>query len=107
EREKGHRELRLALAPVDQLAEDEAHAGEEQDRVEKGGDDPPAPGAAVVDVVRLDDTKGVRERRHQSMSLRPVRCRNTSSRVDRRVRRCSNSTPRRWISSMRASASSV
>ena len=41
-------ELRLALAPVDQLAEDEAHAGEEQDRVEEGGDDPPAPGAAVL-----------------------------------------------------------
>src|SRR5690606_36384229 len=95
-------DAQVALTPVDQRAEAEPHRREEKDRVDEARDHRAAPGALVGDELRLDGaTSAGQGGDHQSISLRPVSLRNTSSSVERRTRTCSGWTPRsckpRWV----------
>ena len=99
---------RSAFAVVDELAEQDPHRDEEEDRVEQAGGDRGTPGAAVRPRVPPDDRDCAAGRTSHLVDKAPPReRRKTSSSVLRRTRTLSGSTPRSCTARHARSPSSV
>src|SRR4029079_16390268 len=111
--QRGRHELQVAETPevgvrlVNQAPQEDADRDEEEDGVEERGGDRPAPQRAEGVRLPADDRDRAPDGVHQSIRLRPVSRRKTSSSVERRTRTVSGASPRACTSSTTASPSSV
>jgi len=107
QRSRGTGPERGAAGFVHERPQPHAERAEIEDRVDDARDRRATPDAPVLHQPVLEDSKRQRQGAHSSTSVRPVRCRKTSSSVERRTNTLSGWRPSSWTCEAVASPSSV